>query len=186
MDNTEDRQDFIEAFWQRYLEQSGKSGDTRFRSVFHFELTEKWANELLRLVLIGQKKATASSLWSYALEGEDLPQVGDLHIITDWAGTPRCVIETVDVTLLPFSEITFDICQREGEDDTLESWQEGHRRFFQAEGKAMGYVFQEDMPVVFEDFEVVFPGDDVVQGHHGSHDQGNDGGPEAGLGPGAP
>lgn len=112
-------------------------------------------------MLLGQKKATASSLWSYELEGEPLPVPGDLHIVTDWAGMPKCVIETVGVTILPFSEITFDICKREGEDDTLESWQEGHRRFFQAEGEILGYAFHEDMPVVFEDFQVVFRGEDL-------------------------
>ena len=52
--------------------------------------------------------------------------------------------------------MTIDICKREGEDDTLESWQQGHRHFFTEEGKAMGYEFSETMPVVFEDFEVVY------------------------------
>jgi len=57
---------------------------------------------------------------------------------------------------LPFNEITFEICKREGEDDTLESWKRGHKHFFIEEGKMLGYEFTETMPVVFEDFEVVF------------------------------
>jgi uncharacterized protein YhfF len=55
-----------------------------------------------------------------------------------------------------FEDITFGICQREGEDECLETWREGHRRYFKEDGKNLGYEFSEDMPVVFEDFEVVY------------------------------
>lgn len=93
---------------------------------------------------------------NYEIEGERIPQVGDLSIVTDWEGVPRCVIETTKITIIPFSEITYDICKREGEDDTLESWVKGHAHFFKEEGKQIGYEFSDNMPVVFEDFKVVY------------------------------
>ena len=146
----------IDIFWNMFLKEMGRPETTKYLDIFHFELTEKWANELLRLVLIGQKKATSSSLWGYEIEGEDIPKVGDLSIITDWEGIPRCVIETTEITVIPFSDITYDICKREGEDDTLESWRAGHIGYFKEEGNEIGYRFSDDMPVVFEDFEVVY------------------------------
>lgn len=149
-------QETIEIYWQGFLEAKGLPQDLRYNSCFHFELTEKLANKLLDLVLKGIKKATSSSLVGYEIEGEPVPKEGEYHIITDWEGHPRCVIETVKVTILPFKEITYDICKREGEDDTLESWQRGHIRFFEAEGKELGYTFTENMPVIFEDFEVIY------------------------------
>ncbi len=156
MENEMYSQEEIDEFWKAFLAKTGRSEDTTYVEVFHFELSEKWANELLRLVLIGQKKATASSLYSYECAGEPLPKVGDLSILTDWDGVPRCVIEATAITILPFSEITYDIAKREGEDDTLESWQKGHIHFFKEEGKILGYDFTEDLPVVFEDFKVVY------------------------------
>lgn len=145
-----------EAFWQRFLEKTGRPADTVLYDVFHFDLTEKSANELLALVLEGKKRATAGSEYAYAAEGLSKPKVGDLSIVTDWEGTPRCVIETIAVTELPFRDMTYEICSREGEDDTLESWQSGHVKFFTEEGKALGYPFTWDMPVIFEDFAVVY------------------------------
>lgn len=65
-------------------------------------------------------------------------------------------METKNITIIPFKDITYDICSREGEDDSLESWREGHIRFFSNEGKEIGYEFTEDMLVVFEDFEVIY------------------------------
>jgi uncharacterized protein YhfF len=148
--------DQINQFWQAFLKATNRDLNTAYNEVFHFELTEKLANELLELVLIGQKKATASSLLAFKIKGESLPKVGDYNIVTDWAGNPRCVIETTAVTIIPYKDITYDICKREGEDDTLESWQSGHKRFYEAEGRQLGYEFNDHMPVVFEDFVVVY------------------------------
>lgn len=145
-----------EEFWQEFIETAGKESTTQYFECFHFCFTEELANKLLALVLSGQKKATSSSLLAYEREESRIPQVGDYSIVTDWDGVPHCVIETTAVIVLPFNEITFDICKREGEDDTLESWQNGHRHFFSEDAKELGYVFSESMPVVFEDFKVVY------------------------------
>ena len=122
---------------------------------WHFELTEGACNYLLDLVLKGQKKATASSVLGYRIEGEEIPKEGNLSVITDWDGNPRCVIKTTRVRIIPYKDITFDIAKLEGEDDTLESWRKNHEKFFTEEGKDLGYKFSEEMEVIFEEFEVI-------------------------------
>ena len=111
------------------------------QEAFHFELTQTLADSQLKLVLDNIKRATASSLYAYEIQQERLPQVNDFNILTDWAGTPFCVIKTTAVTILPFHKITFALCMREGEDDTLESWQKTHRAFFTKEGNALAIRF---------------------------------------------
>lgn len=122
---------------------------------WHFELTEGACNYLLDLVLKGQKKATASSVLGYQIEGEEIPKEGNLSVITDWDGNPRCVIKTTRVRIIPYKDITFDIAKLEDEDDTLESWRKNHEKFFTEEGKDLGYKFSEEMEVIFEEFEVI-------------------------------
>ena len=143
-------------YWARFIKETGRDQDTLCYSVFHFELTKELAESLLELVLSGKKKATASSRNSFEIDGERLPETGDLSVITDFEGNPRCVIETTEVTLIPYKDMTYEICSREGEDDNLESWQRGHEKFFRNEGAEMGYTFSEDLIVVFEDFRVVY------------------------------
>lgn len=145
----------IEAFWNAFLA-SVKDNTLTYQSVYHFELSEYWANVLLELVLIGQKKATCSSLASFQIEHEKIPEIGDLNIVTDWNHIPYCVVKTTNVTILPFQEVDYALCSKEGEDENLASWQKGHRRFFEEEGTLMGYPFDESMMVVFEEFEVVY------------------------------
>ena len=146
----------VQAFWEAFLLKTGRPADTPCLESFHFDLTEKWANELLRLVLEGKKRATSSSLTCYELEGARVPAPGDLSIVTDWAGEPHCVIETTQVDILPFRDMTFALCRLEGEDDCLDSWRRSHINFFTAEGHEAGYVFTEDMPVIFEQFRVIY------------------------------
>ena len=122
---------------------------------WHFELTEKACNELLDLVLQGKKRATSSSLASYQTEGTTVPQEGELSVITDWDGHPRCIIRTTKVRVIPYKDIPFCLARLEGEDDTLASWRKNHEAFFREEGKSLGYSFSENMEVVFEEFEVV-------------------------------
>lgn len=146
----------VKEFWKEFLLETGRDPKTSYLESFRFCLDEKSANELLELVLSGKKRSTASSLLSYEKEGSRPPKVGDFSIVTDWDGVPRCVIETTAVNVYKFRDITFEICKREGEDECLETWREGHRRYFLEDGNDLGYEFSEDMQVVFEDFEVVF------------------------------
>jgi len=146
----------IEKFWQEFLTASKLAENTKYSESFHFDLSERVANHLLSLVLKGIKTATASSLLYYENTGEKIPKVGDYSIVTDWEGDPHCVIKTTKISILPFNEITYDICKREGEDDTLQSWRDSHQRFFSKQGESMGFEFSEAMEVVFEDFEVVY------------------------------
>lgn len=147
-----------DAFWEEFLTATGRDAATRCADTYHFELTEEWADKLLELVLEGKKKATSSSLSAFTLSNDPLPKSGDLCVVTDGKGRPRCVVETTAVTVLPFRDNPWELCRKEGEDTTLTSWQEGHRRFFTREGDLMGYTFTEEMPIVFEEFRVVYTG----------------------------
>lgn len=129
--------------------------DIRNLEKWSFGLSEKMANTLANLVLEGKKRATSSSFLGYQIEGIEIPKAGERSVITFWDGTPACVVENKRVRIIPFKDMTFDLVRLEGEDENLESWQNNHRSFFTEEGKEIGYTFCEDMPVVFEEFEVI-------------------------------
>lgn len=146
----------IEEFWQAFLKESGRDTALRYNDCYHFCSNEKAANGLLALVLEGKKRATTSLLRCYEVEGDPPPAIGDLCVLTDWESNPRCVVETTAVTIMPFREMTFDICSREGEDENLDSWRRNHIHCFTMECEEIGTTFSEDMKVVFEDFRIVY------------------------------
>lgn len=124
-----------------------------------FGATPKHADELLNLVLEGAKTGTASSLWDHHTTGEPIPYVGEYSIILDGQGSPRAIIETYDVQIALFTEVTAEHAHAEGEGDrTLKAWREIHREFWKKYSESPK-GFREDMPVVCERFRVIYRGD---------------------------
>ena len=149
----------VTKMWERYLDSVGEeiSSINKKYTSWHFDNNEKDANELAELVLRGQKRATASSLWVYESDGESIPQEGELSIVTDWNGNAKCVIQTKTVNIKPFKEVDENFARTEGEGDgSLEYWRSVHRRYFEQECRDIGKTFTEDMPVICEKFEVIF------------------------------
>lgn len=150
------KEELTSKYWLNFLAESGRALDLTYYFCDYMGSTEEIASDLLSLILTGMKTATTSCLLGYQAANEKIPKTGDLSIVTDWNGTPSCVIETMNVIILPFNEMTFEICKKEGEDSCLQSWQTTHFDLFTNEGKELGYAFTWNSPVVFEEFRVVY------------------------------
>ncbi|WP_347452046.1 ASCH domain-containing protein [Acetoanaerobium noterae] len=149
----------VKEMWDKYISISGKSINTPYES-WHFCNNEADANELAKLTLLGIKRATASLYKSFEAENEPIPKIGDLIVITNWDSEAVCIIEVKKVEILPFKDITKEHAQIEGEGDkSLEYWRRGHINFFTEETKELGIEFNEELEVIFETFQVVYPVD---------------------------
>lgn len=123
---------------------------------FGFGSTPKQADRLCSLVRDGTKRATAGLDWVYETEGEPRPQPGDVSVVTDGEGKPGAVIETVEVEVVPFNEVSEGFAALEGEGDkSLEYWRKVHWKFFRKECRKIGREPSETMPVVCERFRVL-------------------------------
>ena len=77
--------------------------------------------------------------------------------MTNWSGTPLCVIETRDVAIVPYEQVTAEFAATEGEGDgSLRYWREAHWAFFGRECARIGRSPDPRMPVVCERFEVIY------------------------------
>lgn len=147
----------LSEFWNAFANSIGGVDAARFYEVCIFGDSEDLANELAELVLRGTKRATAGSVWSCEGEGRRLPIPGDLSIVTNWSGSPLCIIETEAVEVVPFSKVSSEFAATEGEGDgSLSFWREAHRQYFTRECARAGRQFSEDMLVACERFKVVY------------------------------
>ncbi|QWG15594.1 ASCH domain-containing protein [Bradyrhizobium sediminis] len=119
---------------------------------FAFGDSPRLADELLELVIKGVRTATCST--------EDEPNTstpGERWIVLDGQGTPRCVIESTEVTYRRFGEVDAAFAHDEGEGDrSLAYWRQAHRNYFGRQGK-----FSEDMMLMCERFRLVEIYDEV-------------------------
>ena len=126
---------------------------------YYFCTDKESANHLASLVVQGEKQATASLLWSYEVDNEPLPEVGQLSVITNWKGEPQCIVEVIEVEIKPYNEVTAEFAFIEGEGDkSLEYWRRVHWEFFSMECEEIGKTTEEDMPVILEIFKVIWKG----------------------------
>lgn len=155
-----------EAFWQRYLASSGVDQGTRFTDLASFGDSVELADELLELILIGRKRATAGSIADYELEGVAIPKAGDRWIACDGRGVPRIVIETTEVRIGPLSSVDEKFAWDEGEGDrTRDDWLRGHTEYFRRTHAEAGLEFHPEIPVAFERFDVVYQEPATEHGH---------------------
>ena len=117
---------------------------------FKFGDNEKLCAELTDLVRKGKKTATCGALRDYEDGNEALPTVGRVDIVLNWDGIPALVIRTTSVEIKRFFEVTEGFALREGEDESLAEWQEGHKAYFERNGG-----FDLRMKLVCECFELV-------------------------------
>lgn len=150
----------VQSFWRAFAASCRSDPTPRFIEAFHFAHDADTADALLALVLAGRKRATASLLWRYQHDRRPPPQAGDLSVVTDSAGSPRCVIETTGTELVPFDQVTAGFAAAEGEGDgSLVYWRRAHEAFFDEECRLLGRSPSPTMPVLCEHFEVIFEAD---------------------------
>lgn len=148
----------VRPFWDEFLASIDFDASPRFYEVFHFDDNEATANALAELVLKGTKRATASLLWTYEAENKPVPKPGDVSVVTIWASEPLCIIESTVVDVVPYNQVTEQFAIAEGEGDkTLEFWLKVHWDYFSRECQRIQRVPIRDMPVVCEQFAVLYP-----------------------------
>lgn len=124
---------------------------------------EPWAygadpDELAELTRAGIKTATAGAGILYEAEDEPMPRPGEYSVILDSRDEAVCVIRTTRVYTVPFDQVSAEQAYREGEGDrSLDYWRRVHEDFFRAELEKAGLEFSPEMPVVCEEFEMVYP-----------------------------
>ena len=143
-------------YWQDFTRRSGVCGCDYVP--IRFGNSKKMADELLALVLIGQKRATASLLRDYPPGGDLLPREGDHVVICDGDDVPRAIYRSTDISVKRLDQIDAGFAWDEGEGDrTLPDWYDGHARYFRRQAAEEGFAFDPSIPTVFERFILIWP-----------------------------
>ncbi len=143
--------------WGDYLDTHINYAFVAEPKVVFFGNNENDANTMLELVLSGHKRARSYSLLGLQHRKENLPQIGDFTILTDWEGRARCILRTVAVRLKPYFAMRESFTKMEGiGDGTLNTWKKVQWEYYSRELEPFGREPRDSMIVVCEVFEKVF------------------------------
>ncbi len=148
-----------DAFWAGYAAVFPHAAATGGEyTVEYFGDSPRLADELLRAVTHGPKRATAELVQEFAARGEPLPRIGGHWVACDGAGRPSVILRSTDLRITTFDQVDAEFAHAEGEDDrTLESWRREHRKYWTRTCAARGATWSEQDEIVCERFTVVWP-----------------------------
>ncbi|MFZ4929491.1 ASCH domain-containing protein [Chryseobacterium sp. Mn2064] len=148
----------ITTYWKQFTDSLNNSSSElpELTGFFHFGGKED-ATSIADLVISGLKTATGSLLWVYEHENTPIPSVGEYNIITDSDDCPVCIIQTTELTVIPFDQINNQFAFDCGEGDrTLSDWREIYLEYIQSECQRIGKRPSADIPMVCEYFKVIY------------------------------
>jgi uncharacterized protein YhfF len=141
------------AYLERHPEHAGDQPPTE-----RFGDSEELADELLGLVLNGPKRATAGAVAEFEHDGQPLPRIGGHWIVADGSGVARAILRSTELRIGPLDSVDDAFAWDEGEGDRSRAyWLAEHRRYFRRSLARIGIESSDQLEVVFERFEVVWP-----------------------------
>jgi uncharacterized protein YhfF len=147
----------VQQFWAEFCHHAQLVSATPYQA-WHFGDSRELADELVALVVDGPKRATASLGWTVDRYPALAPILGSYSVITTFAGEPRGVICSSRIERCAFRDVSAEFAWTEGEGDrSLADWRAGHWAYFTRECAVLGLTPSEDMPVVLERFELLYP-----------------------------
>lgn len=149
----------VEAYWDEYCRATGIPSATPYQA-WYFGDSPQLAHELVELVLRGPKRATAGLVAAIERQPDTAPVPDGYSVVTEFDGLPRCVIRTVWLDRRALRNVDAQFAWDEGEGDrTLADWMAGHRSYCTRECEQLGIAFADDLSVVLERFELLYPFD---------------------------
>jgi uncharacterized protein YhfF len=113
------------------------------------------ANQVVPLIVSGEKTGTFALEAEFASSGTPRPQVGDWYVVTTFEGHPVALYRVTETEVLPFDAIAERHVAVEGPRlRDVAAWRRVHWDYWTSTLGAMGKTPTEDMLVVFQRFEV--------------------------------
>jgi len=117
----------------------------------------KLSAHLIQLLLSGSKTATASLVWEWEYDCEQLPTIGHQEALLDWSNKFIGIIQTTAANILPFNRVSERFAPLEGEGDlSLSYWRKQHWDFFRTVCNRIGKPATKDMPVLCQEFKLLY------------------------------
>lgn len=144
-------------YWKEFQIQNLAYQNVEEPNAFYFCDNKSDADDCAELVIKKIKQATSPSVWWFEKNNIDLPDVGDLAIVTNWDNEPKAIIRTKKVEIVKFKDITAKYAFIEGEGDrSLAYWKKVHWDYYTNEMKEFDEHPTEEMEIVCEYFETIW------------------------------
>lgn len=149
-------EDIYQDFWSAFLEQTDTPENSYCSRHTYFGTGQEEAVDILEQLLRGEKTAISHCIPHYIVTRTPMPKQGDYTMVTDFYGNPCCILKTAGVVIEPLPGLPEDIAAMEAQGN-YEVWLERKKEEFRTLAKKSGFHFSDELPILMEIVEVVFP-----------------------------
>ncbi len=149
----------VSEMWNNFTKSNPEFKNEEMPEAWYFHNNKADANRLAELTLNGKKTATTTGLYNWYKEASaDLTKIGTKHIVTDFDGKAKAIIEITKVDTIPFNQMSKAYAEMDmGTNiEPLKKWKKAHWDFFSSVMEENGEKPTEDMLIVLESFETVW------------------------------
>ncbi len=145
--------------WGNFTESNPEFKKDELPDSHPFHNNKEDANRLAELILSGKKKAGSNLYFWYEEANADLPKIGTKSIVTDFDGKAQAMLEIKKVDTIPFNQISKDYAELDMGTNIkpLKKWKKAHWDFFANAMEQSGEKPTEEMLIVCEWFETIWP-----------------------------
>jgi len=146
----------LDAFWA--AARAAATLESEHYQVRWIGLDHASTEEVLELIVSGDKTGTFTLPWIIVATGDPEPAVGDAIILIDFEGHPRQLVELTHIERVDFGAVTTAHTAIDGTPvRDLSIWKPLHTSYWNALLAPFGKSVSDDMPVWVEGFRLVYP-----------------------------
>lgn len=144
--------------WDNFTKANPEFDKNQLPEAWHFHNNKEDANRLAKLIVSGEKRASSNLYFWYAEANADFQKIGSKHIITDFDGKAKAIIEIKKIDTIPFHKITSEYAALDmgTKIEPLTKWKKAHWDFFEKALKESGEKPTENMLIVCEWFDTIW------------------------------
>lgn len=144
-------------FWSNFIKEHPELKKEKYIS-WHYGTNEKECTEWTEKVRKGHITGASYFVPAFPYESNPQPEVGEYSVVLDWNNKPACIINTVDIEMVPYKDITLEQVSLEGY-NSVEEWKRVHRAKYEDICEKLRIEFNEEMPILFERFKLLYDAD---------------------------
>mgnify|MGYP004503768845 FL=1 len=110
---------------------------------------------IIELILSNRKKVFVSSIYTYDSFFKTMP-VEDSYTIITHKSKPACILKTLKVETVKFKDLNSKNLEGELKDNDIDKWKSDNIGIFETECREALRVFNPEVPIVIENFELVY------------------------------
>ena len=150
--------DQLDKFWQEAISTLGCDDLPADYYVRWIGSDAQSTEAILASVLSGQKTGSVSLPWETEHSGRNASQVRDAIVLINFDGTPSALLQITSIPTVRFADVTAQHTASDGPRVRApEVWKPLHKPYFNMLLAPYGLQSNDDMPISFEKFELLYP-----------------------------